>query len=187
MTKKIILSILFITTIFLTGCMNKHTKKEEILKVGFCPTMQEEALRLKRENKNIELVSFVSTNEVLENLKLNQIQAALIGRKAKISEIENDLNENRLKKDSHTLITTTKQIILENDLKKIEISTCLSEKTKELYPELKLNFKDCNYKNGDPWLISWDNFSDEFELLIPINEYGEKIKKFRTAHLYTPS
>lgn len=206
MNKKIISADLLLFPVSLMGCSNQNNSqnkssklnqeqnkqpetsrvdKSEFLKVSFCPTMREEAISLKNKNENIKLVQLGSASEVLRNLNSKTIDAGIIGRKAKKSEITEKIKGKRLHKVGYTLIGPRKQMIPESNLKNLQISTCLGKEIKESFPELNLDFVDCDYKNGRPWLISWDDFSDELELLIPVNENGEKIKIFRTAHLYT--
>ena len=50
--------------------------------------------------------------------------------------------------------------------------------------EYKDNLNDCLDDNlNTPVIIDWNDFKDEFELLIPIYEYG-KVPQFRAPVIY---
>lgn len=182
------------TAIFLLSGCNQYNQKQALttkievpmrsLKIGFCPTMEKDALGLQKQNANLELVRFASADEVLQKLKTGNINLALIGRKAEKIEIGENIFEKKLENKSYTLIAPQKQMIAEKDLLNLEIKTCIYDEVKNLFPELNLIHKDCNYQNNEIWLISWNDWVDKMNILIPINEKGEKVRKFRSAFLY---
>ena len=178
--------LLLLAVMFLCGCQTVHSLESDIqsIRIGYCPTMQSYAENLIRQNVNTELISFRSADEVLRGMKNNLIDIALIGRKAKSEEI-GGVAEKRIESPAYTLIAPEKQMIDYRGLGNFEIKTCLDENaTLEKFPELNPVFGDCRFADGGIWLISWDEFTDEMDLLIPVDENGNKIAKYRTPFLY---
>ncbi len=192
----IILVIIFIfsifSTIFLYNTLKNTTSKtNEIFILAYCPTMEEEAKQIALNNKNIELIKYQSTMEVLNNLNNNKIDIGLVGRIAKTNELKDNYNEIRLK-DGLTLINFNKQFIQYSELKNLKIYTNLDNKTvKEFMGNLEnIVFIDnltisIETNQNYIYLINWKDYDDNYELLIPINEKNEKIKKFRIPVLYS--
>ncbi len=188
--------VLILTAIvLLSGCYQNSAElqtsviKNNDLKLGFCPTMQSDAQNLQIQNDNIEIVPFGSANEVLANLKAKKIDLALIGRKAELNELPKEILEKKLFKTGFTLIAPQKSFISESELKNLEVKTCLEENlVKVEFIELKnITFEknpDCNLNNQEMWLIAWDDLIDSMELLIPVDQSGNKIKKYRSPFLY---
>ena len=158
------------------------------IKLGYCPTMQEDAIYLSKEN-DYELISFGSAIDVLSALKNNQIDKAMIGRKAELSEINQKTKETILR-SGYTLVSDKKGFIDYSQLHSIEVYTYLPEKiTSSLIPtSSKIIYTDKNKiikKINDKKivLISWDDWDDEFELIV-IMDGNEKVKGFRGVFLY---
>ncbi len=190
--KKIFFIFIAVLLVFLFvyfQTINKSTETEESvesssIKVGFCPTMQVDAERLQKENENINLVSLSSAGEVLANLEAGKIDLALIGRKAEKTEISKDILERKMFETGFTLINSQKSIISKNEIANLEVKTCLDKSIQEDFSEFKIIFEqDCNYQKEEIWLISWNDWTDDMELLIPVDENG-KIKKYRSPFLY---
>ena len=178
--------ILFTAILLLCGCHTARSLESDFksLKLGYCPTMQTKAENLARQNENTELIRFGSADEALYGLKNNFIDIAIIGRKAKADEIEN-MSEKRLEANVYTLINSEKRIIDHREIGAFEIKTCIDENiAREKFSELDPVFDDCQFADGGIWLISWDDFTDEMELLIPVDENRNKVAKYRTPFLY---
>ncbi len=184
----ILISIFLIIKPSLTGKIVYQEISNEKIKLGYCPTMQEDAEKLS-EKENYQLIKFGSASEVLNALNNNQINKALIGRKAKNYEISKEIKETTLK-SGHTLVFKQKGFIESSQLSNLEIYTYLSEEqVKKLIPDNKniiyLPKQQAISKipEGKIVLISWEDWQDEFELIVIIDE-NEKDKNFRGVFLY---
>ena len=157
------------------------------IKIGFCPTMTKYAKKIVAEN-DFQPIPFSGAAEALYFLKGDQIDIALIGRKAGKKEFNGF--EKKLK-DGYTLINQQrKQMIPKDFLPKIEIHTYLSpEIVRKKFPELKLiHFhKELSESlvGGEIILIDWKDWRDNFFLLIPVENNHQKVEKYRTPFLYS--
>lgn len=164
----------------------KNAVSDNPLILGYCPTMQEQAIKLQASHQNIKIVSFSSAEEVLRNLQSDKIAIALIGRKAKDNELSNAIYEKSIANPGLTLVNAQKRIISQSDLANMQIKTCLPEKSiADSFADLNFDYRtDCNYTDGGAWLISWNDYKENLELLIPIDQNGRKDKRFRSPYLY---
>jgi len=197
MKKRNVLKIVSILAFFLivmfafskisfTGEVFKTNK----LKLGYCPTMFEEALEISDE-KGMELILFSSSAEILEALKNDEIDAGLIGRLAKKIEINEEIEEEILR-EGYTLVSKERSMILFSNLNFFKIHTYLTESVSHtLIPNSEIIYYDTldeavleGFKRNEPVLISWEDFDDKYELFIPLDEFGRKIKNFRIPVLY---
>ncbi len=193
MNKKIIFLCLlsFSLLLLVPGKSNMLTGhsilQDERLKLGYCPTMNDDAVLIEAMNPEVELIEYRSASEVLAHLNSKDIDFALIGRKAKTDELDNCFE--RMLKSGYTLIAPSKQFIYYNDLIELKVSTAIDRNIAEkIYPELDLEFlesEDILSGEKNVILISWDDYEDSMELLIPVNPDGSKIKEFRTPILYS--
>jgi hypothetical protein len=157
--------------------------------VGYCPTMFEEALKFKQENENVVLIEFQSASDVLLALKNNNIGLAIIGRKAKQYEI-NDYTQEIMKESSFVIVFKEKILINSEDLVLIPIHTHHVNYPKKYFSNEKVfihsNFEETiskAFSNNEPALITWEEFLDEFELLVVMNGL-QKNKDFRGIFFY---
>ena len=157
------------------------------MKIGNCPTMEKYTEEISKKY-NLDIVRNHSAAEVLYNLSAGNLDIGLIGRKAEKAEFVG--YEKRLKDVGYTLIYRGKSAIDYRQLGAITVHTYLPEDiVKNNFPE----FRNVVYhqsleeslREGEINLISWDDWRDEFNLLIPIDEFGNKIEKFRTPILYS--
>jgi len=156
------------------------------MKLGFCPTMQEDAIRI-GNNNNFEIINLQSAARVLAALEYDEIDVGIVGRKAKASEFSG------FKKQlgsGYTLITAQKRMIDKNQLSKIEIHThikkeIIENKFSELKKVVYHETLEEALEKGDVQLISWDDWNDNFNLFIPVDEYYNKVKKFRTPFVFS--
>ena len=156
------------------------------MKIGYCPTM-EKYLKTYIDNKDLDLINLGSARQVLSLLKNDKIDVGAIGRQAKKSEFEGVLKRIGT---GYTLINTTKCMISNDDLETLEIYTDVSKEIiKQKYPYLKNVFYHDDLKdalfNGKIRLISWDDWNDNFELLIPVDNFNNKNSDFRVLHFYS--
>lgn len=156
------------------------------MRIGYCPTMGK-YLKKYSKKKNFELINLGSARNVLFFLDNNKIDIGVIGRQAKKSEFKGFLKRIGI---GYTLITAIKSMILNNNLKDLEIHTYLSrEIIKQRYPYLKNIIYHKSLKNalkkGKIQLISWDDWRDDFELLIPVDKFNNKNSDFRVPHFYS--
>ena len=106
-------------------------QQDERLKLGYCPTMNDDAELIKAMNPEVELIEYRSASEVLAHLNSKDIDLALIGRKAKTDELNNCFE--RMLKSGYTLIAPSKQFIYYNDLIKLkESATWRDEEAREV-------------------------------------------------------
>ncbi len=199
MSKKIIgIGLVIVIALFLI-LLNKPPLTDHIttspdsleneMKLGYCPTVKEEAIALSKE-KNYELMELNSASEVLALLNKKEIDAVLIGRKAVQFEITEEVKETIIK-PGHTLISKEKAIIDYSNLQGIEIHTYLTKETAEsIIPEYAQIIYHSTKEEAisktleeEVVLISWDDWKDDFGLLVVMNK-NEKVKDFRGVFLY---
>ncbi len=179
--------LLMIVEPSLTG--NVIFQNEQKIKIGYCPTMESNALEI-FDGNNYELIRFSSASEVLSVLNNNQIDMGLIGRKAKEGELSSDVKETILE-SGYTLVSNNKEFINYSQLSGLEIYTYLpKEKVEILIPE---NKNTVYYESkqeainkileGEVVLILWEDWQDDFELLV-VMDNNEKVKDFRGVFLY---
>ncbi len=183
----LIISLFFIH--FNTANVNiNQSSVNNILKLGYCPTMENNANKIALSNKNIHLIKYSSTIDVLKDLNENKIDIGLVGRVAKSDELKKEFNELRLDK-GFTLVNSQKKIIPYYQLKNIQIHTYLHKEEVQnflgnidnviFYESIK------DIKSNEILLIDWTDYSEDYELLIPIDENNMKIEKFRIPVLYS--
>ena len=156
------------------------------MKIGYCPTMEKD-LKKYIKNKNFELKNLGSARNVLSLLNKDEIDVGIIGRQAKKSEFEGVLKRIGT---GYTLITAIKSMISNEDLENLEIHTNISKEiVKQKYSYLKNivyhNSLEDALSKGKIQLISWDDWNDNFELLIPVDNYNNKNPDFRVPHFYS--
>ena len=159
------------------------------MKIGTCPTMLKYAEEISKKN-NLEIIPNGSAAEVLYNLNAGNLDIGIIGRKAK--QVEFTGYEKRLKNVGYTLIYIEKAMVDYKRLGEIVVHTYLPEDVvKNNFPELEKvvyhNSLEESLNSGEINLINWDDWKDGFDLLIPVDESGNKIEKFRTPILYSKS
>jgi len=156
------------------------------MKIGYCPTMEEYVKKIKNI-QDFEIINLGSAGRALYSLSNDEIDVAVIGRKAKKREF---VGYEKVSGKGYTLITDSKRMILKDDLANIKVDTNIPKDiVKKEFPELKnvtyhKTLQDA-LDNGNIQLISWDDWNDEFELLIPVDEFSNKVKKFRVPHFYS--
>ncbi len=160
-----------------------------MVKMSYCPTMEPYAEKIAQNFENIDVFPSSSAAEVLYLLYNGNIDAALIGRVAHNREIDEKTKFYRLR-NGNTLIYRQKAGIGFDQLKDVEVYTYLPE---EEIKDIKDAFKNVIHfqtldeclKDGlaTPVLINWEDYRDEFELLIPMDMRG-KVSYFRAPVLY---
>ncbi len=183
-----LLTLLLIIKPSFTGFAVYSENSNEKIKLGYCPTMQEEAISLS-EKENYELVKFDYAIDVLYALKNKQIEKGLIGRKAERYEISKDVKETILE-SGYTLVSKQGGFIDFSQLVNYEIYTSLSESIAEsLAPKdskiIYLTNEEVINKisEGRIVLISWEDWQDNFQLIV-VMKGNEKVKDFRGVFLY---
>ena len=156
------------------------------MRVGYCPTMKPFVDEINKKN-DLESIDFGSARSVLIALNVGKIDFGIIGRVAKKSEFD---GFRRRIGEGYTLVTNVKQMILNEQLPDIKIHTVVPENTvRSLFHELKdvvyHENLDGLLSEGEVRLISWDDWKDHFELLIPVDEAHNKNPKFRVPHIYS--
>lgn len=158
--------------------------------LGYCPTMKTVAENIASNNQGIVLVQQLSSAQALQELNNQNIDIALIGRKAEQNEVQTT-NE-RILGEGYTLVTNAKKFIQENELASIKVHTAIAEDVaREILPNLEILFysttKDA-VTNGlsEAVLIDWKNYKDEYELLVVMKD-TKKVEDFRIPVLYSSS
>jgi hypothetical protein len=164
----------------------KGEKEEQNLVLGYCKTFERYALALAEEN-NLDVVKFGSSFEVLANLESGNIDYAVIGRRAYSSEISEEILEIPLEEYGWTLVSSEKGFLEYSELENLEIHTYLNEdEVLEFFsfePNIVFHENIENALQGDLVLIHWEDFRDDFELVVPL--VGDaKVEKFRNPMLY---
>lgn len=173
--------------LFFKGEMAEQAN-DETVRVAYCPTMKPFAEQIANTNKNVLLLEQSSSAQALQELKNQNIDVALIGRKAEQSEIQS-VNE-RILKEGYTLITTTKTFIQEKELANINIHTAIAEDiAKQLLPYSEIQFYTTTQEAvhtglQEAVLIDWKEYKEEYELLV-VMKGTEKMVQFRIPVLYS--
>jgi hypothetical protein len=168
--------------------MLDETKLDDKLKLGYCPSMSEEAIKIDELNDNIQLVPKSNTAEVLNSLNNGDIDIALVGRIAAQSEVYN-ATEKRLD-EGYTLVTSVKKFIQKNEISSLRVHTYLD---RVIADELLTGADIIYYSDfkraigeglNDVVLIDWDDYSENMNLLVVMD--GElKAREFRIPILYS--
>lgn len=165
--------------------------ENEKIRLGYCPTMGSYAEKTAEEN-NYELVLYPSSGIVFNELNNGNIHKGIVGRRAKSYELNDDINEEILI-PGYTLIFTQKNAIFYGELDSIVIHTYIEKNvTQKMLPNSYMFYHESiekaievGFANNEPILISWEDWRDDFELLIPVDIFGNKIEDFRTPILYS--
>jgi len=157
--------------------------------VGYCPTMRSYLHLL--DTQAYEFIMLPSSAVVLEQLKLNKIDLALVGRKAKTRELSHNTQE-QLLIDGLTLVGQSEASIDLTELSSYTIHTHLDiTSIQELFTDSTYiqEHQDLDQaldqlsSNKDLTLISWSQYNDNLHLVIPTNN-EIKVLDFRSPHLY---
>ncbi len=167
----------------------KGEKIEESLTIGYCKTFERYAQSLAKEN-SLNIVKLESSGEVLSSLNSGNIDYGVIGRRAYNFEINRNIVERPLQDLGWTLVSQEKVFLEEDELKSYKINTYLDEEEVLSFFSLDLDIAyhddiDSAFNSEGITLIAWEDFRDEFELVVPFeNNSNAKVEKFRTPMLY---
>jgi hypothetical protein len=180
--------IILVGLLFIRPNITGEATLQEKIRLGYCPTMLPEAREL-AEKEDYILIEFNSASEVLQALKENKIQKAMIGRKAKNSELPRNIKEIVIE-SGYTLASNSKTLLFLYQLESREVYTSLEKEiAEELLPNSKIIYLKTieeakeKIKEGKIILISWEEWEDKFELVV-ILKGTEKVKNFRGVFLY---
>lgn len=154
--------------------------------IGYCPTMEEYVKQISNL-QDFEIVNLGSAARVLYSLQTGEIDVGIVGRKAKKTEF---VGYEKVDGSGYTLITHSKSAIPEDELPGLKIDTYIPKEIVEKeFSELQhvvyhKTLKEALEK-GHVQLIDWNDWDDAFALLIPVNGFGNKNKKFRVPHIYS--
>jgi hydroxymethylpyrimidine pyrophosphatase-like HAD family hydrolase len=155
-------------------------------RLGYCPTMEPYANVLK--SAKVSLIALDSSAQVLEKLKDNQIDVALIGRKAYPDEIEPETEE-ALKIDGYVLVGSSSRLISPEELGEIKVHTYLSPETvRGVLPENKnisyyQDSENIILRGGESVMVAWNNYRGE-PIITPMKNSTEKDPRFRSPFFY---
>jgi len=173
---------------------NRFEEKQIVL--GYCPTMGELAKEIELKNEFVKIKPYESSAKGLKDLNNEMIDAVLVGRVAENSEIKNEVFEKRLR-EGFTLIGSEKRMINVDEIKNENIHTFENESIVIEYLEdydssvLKKvvfynSFEEAvNARINGIVFISWNDFRDDYSLVIPVDEKGNKIERFRIPIIYS--
>jgi len=156
------------------------------MKIGYCPTMEEYVKKIKNI-QDFEIFNLQGAARVLSYLSNDEIDIAIVGRKAKKVEF---VGYEKADGTGYTLITYSKNMISKDELPNLRVDTNISKEiVQKEFPELKTVVYHKTLQEaldkGDVQLISWDDWSDKFELLIPVDQFYNKVKQYRVPHFYS--
>jgi hypothetical protein len=164
----------------------------QFISVGYCPAMAAELSLLKFEGAIIEGIEYLSAAHALQALQDGAVDTALIGRKPYQSELAAGFTYDQLR-DGFTLVAQEKKIIPYANLVEMTIYKALiEEEIKDVFPAAthNIHFSESELlailDNGSDVLIRWDQVEDNYNLWIPIDSQGNKIKDFRTPFFIYP-
>ncbi|MCD6398762.1 MAG: hypothetical protein J7L08_02470 [Candidatus Aenigmarchaeota archaeon] len=162
----------------------------ETMNMGFCPTMEVFMEDILKINNEIKANPMGSAAQVLTFLREGYINIGFIGRLAKKIELNDRIKEKRLWK-GYTLVGQFKMGIPVEELPYQKITTYLpKEKVEKFIPEVKrivyYDNKEDAIADGiySSVLIDWDDYQDDYELVIPVHRNGLKVLKFRTPTIF---
>ncbi len=161
-------------------------KNSKIL--GYCPTMKEEAFLIAEGfDSRTKIVEFQSASEVFNALENNVIDFGVVGRRAKSFEIGSFVIEEVIE-SGFTLVQKERTFLQTKDLSGKNIHShydvgFFPESTIIAHQSLEDSIKTA-FNEKEPALIRWEDFSDEFELLVVMDGF-EKNKLFRGVFLYS--
>ncbi len=166
-----------------------NTRENERVKIAFCPTMGVFMEELNSISE-IEQVPVPSAGQALFLLKSGAVDGTIIGRYAKRRELSGGSEFVKLR-GGQTLVYLQKSGIPVEALKDVQVITYLSpESIRHLSGFFKSvehleSLEEClKYGLEIPVIIDWNDYRDDFELLIPVNRRGEKVFEFRAPVLY---
>lgn len=188
-------SIVLLVVLLITGCAKTGTatpSPQLNLRIGYCPTMQDEVIQISGKYSFVELIKYDSSAKAIQSLQAKEIDAVLVGRKPFSQEISSDLMFHQLKPGA-TLVSQKQGYILYEEISKITIHTSLApEEADKMLPK---GTHIIYYQDNDPpstqgqnllILKDWDQVENDDQLVIPVNGQGEKIRIFRTPFLLYP-
>ncbi|BEP29706.1 hypothetical protein [Helicovermis profundi] len=160
------------------------------LKLSYCPTMLPYINKLIDNKIDLEIVNGMSAAGVLAMLRNREVDMIIIGRKAYKRELNLEIKEKRIK-NGYTLAYSHKTSISKERLKELAIKTYIPkvivEKDFSFFEQVEYfdSKKDC-MKNSfsTPTLVDWNDFEEEYELLIPMDENRNKLNIFRAPVVY---
>lgn len=161
--------------------------QDQEVKVAFCPTMRPFIQNINFK-ENVKFYDAGSAANALYYLMTGEVDAVLIGRAANKQELNAQIKEKRLQQ-GYTLVFNRKMGVDNSQLSQFPVHTYLAPSVAErILPDNKITYHaslDECLKNGlaEPVLIDWNDYRDEFELLIPMDSNG-KISVFRAPVLY---
>jgi hypothetical protein len=148
--------------------------------------MEEDAIRIGKEN-NCETINLGSAARVLMALENDDLDIGVIGRKAKAREFS---GYRKQLAPGFTLITTSKMMIDKDQLPGVEIHTNIEKSIIDNQFSELTNIRyhktlDEALQNGLVQLINWDDWNDAFNLLIPVDQSYNKVRKYRTPFVFS--
>ncbi len=165
-----------------------QTAAESQVQVAYCPTMQPIVDKL-NSTKEVKFNLVGSAQEALQLLRLNKVDTAIIGRKARPQEIQNSTQKLQADSTATTLAASHYQIVTSNDLTSQVITTNLPVETaSKKYPNFKfISAKDVGTANktSDLELVLWKDFDySQHDLVVVVDDSGNKMASFRTPFFY---
>ena len=157
--------------------------------IAYCPTMTPYVQKIAEKVPSLILEPLTSAAQVLAQLRQHSFDGAIIGRPAYTSELLPGTGVKQLL-EGYTLVYHSKMGVSAAQLKSIDVISYLSAAELEPYAELFRSvtrydtLEACLKTNLEtPVLINLRDFSDRFELLIPMGPTG-KDPRFRAPILY---
>jgi len=157
-------------------------------KAAFCPTMAPFVQEINFK-ENVKFYDAGSAANALSYLMSGEVDAVLIGRAAKKNEINAQVKEKRLQQ-GYTLVFHRKMGVDSSQLSQFPVHTYLAQNIAEkILPDNNITYHasldECLASGlAEPVLIDWNDYRDEFELLIPMDS-GGKVSLFRAPVLYS--
>jgi hypothetical protein len=161
----------------------------QVISVGYCPTMAAELSILDADGVFIEGVQYPSAAQAVQALQDGAVDAVLIGRKPYATEISEGLVFIQMR-EGVTMINVQQRIIPYAELASLHVHTTLDLKDIDgLFPESTQIIHHTEpvsvvlLDHNSAVLMEWADVEGNYQLLIPVNEQGQKIPQFRTPFL----
>ena len=157
-------------------------------KIAYCPTMAPYVQDF-RHIEGLDFFNMGSAAQAFMSYLSGQTDAVLVGRVANKREIDDKTVETRFK-EGLTLVYRQKIGVDKDELKNITVLTYLDENRTAAFNDMfakierKPDIDACLEDDlQTPLLLDWQDFRDDFQLLIPMDQNG-KVALFRAPVLY---
>lgn len=183
------LGLALLTAVAVAAVFTLRQKEAPALRLGYCPTMDPAAFKIAGNGRlNIQSRRYASTADALRALFVGEIDAAVVGRKARPYEVSSQTRQVSLREGA-TLVTAKTRAIDASDLGSVRIHTALPKE--EVDRMLPGHMNIVSYSTtaearsagmDEAVLLDWEDVGDSDGFLLPM-EGGARVERFRRPTL----